>query len=806
LASVTEKAQSPAPPSMPPWRLAAGVGLVAAATLLVEILVTRLASVLFFYHFSFFSISLVMSGLVLGAIVAARWDASGESASWFSTRLAALAAALALGIVVPLLMLPRLTPVAAAAPMLLSVGLYALLFLPGLIAAGAFLALAFARDRQWIGALYGWDLLGAAIGCVGSIWALRTFQGPISLICPVVLAGLAAALLGERTRAGLTGLALFALAALVALTSTGSSASLFRLPVGDGGNRPLFERWNEHSRIVAFDLVGVSRYFVIDRTAGTVMRRIPPKPDGRPVDIEDSWDRGSQYAVYHALRPVRTVAIIGVGGGEDLLPALRAGARRVDGYELNRTFVDLLERDFYDFNAVTSRPEVHLHHTEARVGLVHSGERYDVIQASMTDTWAATASGGFVLSENGLYTREAWRTFLERLSDTGVLTMTRWHIPEAPAETHRLVALAGAALEDAGVLDATNHVVLLRSNPSDAPAQGSAELRSMATLLVSKARFKPAEVDSVRAWCETQDAAILAAPGAKPVDASIERLLSAATRREAIQTSSFDITPPTDEKPYFFLQIRPGDLVNLSRGDFGPVTEITFNGVRVLMILCLCALLFVAAIALSVVRARPESDLSAARLRAYRWMIVYFLGIGAGYVMVQLGLHQRLIIVLGHPTLALSVVLFSMLLGTGLGAACSGKLFPSERPSRAGLAILAMLVVLLAVQRLVPLLERIDDEAARIALAGALVGGVGTVLGFAFPVGIRRIAGTSERATQRAWAMNGAASIAASVLSVLVGISWGSAGVIACGFLAYATATGAGFLAEGFWPGGSPRR
>jgi hypothetical protein len=779
----------------PPWRLAAAVGLVAAATLLVEILVTRFASVLFFYHFSFFSISLVMSGLVLGGLVAARWDASGETEPRFSVRLAGLAATLGVGIVVPLFVLARLAPAVAATPTLASVGLFSVLFLPGLVAAGAFLALAFARDQRWIGALYGWDLLGAATGCAGSIWALRTLQGPVSLICPVVLAGLAAALLGWRNRTGHIGLAVCCLGVLLPLLGAGSSLSLLRLPAGDDEHRPLFERWNEHSRIVAFDL-GVSRYLVIDRTAGTVMRRIPPKPDGRPVDIEDSWDQGSQYSAYHAMRPVRAVAVIGVGGGGDLLPALRAGARRVDGYELNRTFVDLLERDFRDFNAITSRPEIRLHHTEARVGLAHSSQRYDVIQASMSDTWAATASGGFVLSENALYTRDAWRTFLAHLTETGILTMTRWHLPDAPAETHRLVALAGAALEDAGVRDATNHVVLLRSNPSDTSLLGSPELRSMATLLVSKTAFTRPEVDSLRAWSKTQDAAILTAPGVMPADASLPRLLSAATREEAIDESRFDISVPTDERPYFFLQIRPSDVAGLFRQAFGAVTEITFNGVRVLMVLCFCALVFVASITALVVRVKPEADASVASHRAYRWMTVYFLGIGAGYVLIQLGLHQRLIILLGHPTLALSVVLFSMLLGTGLGAACSGRLFPSERPSRAGLVILATLAALLAGQLLVPLLEFIHNEAVRIGLAGLLVGGIGTVLGFAFPVGIRMIGGRHRRATQHAWAVNGAASIAASALSVLIGIAWGSTGVVACGFVAYAAATGAGFLAE----------
>jgi spermidine synthase len=196
---------------------------------------------------------------------------------------------------------------------------------------------------------------------------------------------------------------------------------------------------------------------VIDRSAATFMRQLPP-----PVQPELSWRAGAQYAAYRAGRQLQSVAIIGVGGGGDLLPAISYGATQIDGYEINQTMIDFLQRDFLDYNGLALRPEVRLIHDEARVGIAHSGQQYDLIQASLIDTWAATASGGFVLSENSLYTREGWRVFLEHLTPQGILTMSRWHISDAPAETHRLVALAAASLEDAGLADAAPHIVLLR--------------------------------------------------------------------------------------------------------------------------------------------------------------------------------------------------------------------------------------------------------------------------------------------------------------------------------------------------------
>ncbi len=788
------------PTSLPPRRLAFAVGCVAAAMLLVELFVTRLFSVLFFYHFSFFAISLVMSGLVIGGIAAARWDAHRADDAVFDRRMATLAwvfaattlAAVWLAVVV-------LTPGRDLSPSLGRVALYALIFLPGLVAAGAFLASAFARREEWIGSLYASDLIAAAVACAAAVFLMRTVQGPTVFLCPVLLAAGAGLALSvgpgamlHRIASG--AVAVVAIAMLVAGLVTGGRFLRLR---SDTGAIPIFERWNEHSRIQAFDWQDKGRFLVIDKTAATFMKEVRPEPDGTPPRSDPSWTWGAQYIVYSLGRQVDDVAIIGVGGGGDLLPALANGAAHVDGYELNGILAGLLERDFRDYNAIATRPEVRLVHDEARVGISRSGKQYDVIQASLIDTWAATASGGFVLSENGLYTREGWRTFLSHLSDRGVLTMSRWYLPDAPAETERLVALAAAGIQDAGIADPRAHIMLVGSGRDNrVVAFTSSEIATMATILVSKTPFTPDEIARIRARCDAEGMELLAAPGATSPDPTIDRLLDPASRQAAIDASPYNISPPSDLQPYFFLQVRPSDLVNLSRNKFGSVTEITFNGVRVVMILGACALVLVFAVALLTAFGLPGTATAGARRSAYRWMTLYFLGIGFGYILVQLSLHQRLIIVLGHPTFALSVVLFAMLLGTGIGSAVSSRLFPSGRPSRAGLAILATLVVLWLALPLVSSLEHVGSMALRLGIAGLLIGAVGLALGLAFPLGARAVSRTGEWAVQKMWAVNGAASIAGSVIAAFVGFTAGSGAVLAAGVLFYAVATAAAWTAE----------
>lgn len=783
--------------STPPRRLAVAVACVASAMLLVEIIVTRLFSVLFFYHFSFFAVSLVMSGLVIGGILAARTNPTEGSESEFEGRLAFLAAVFSALVIIDLLALSVLPQTdAASAPSLVMVALYGLVFLPGLIAAGAFLALAFARNKEWIGTLYAWDLVAAAVACMSSIALLRTLEGPVVLLAPALVAAIGSVVLSRSRRQSIAGVSLAVLSLALIGVSTMSGQLRFALAALDPV-LPMYERWNEHSRIRAFDINQTTRFLVIDRSAATRMRAIPPNADGSPIVADPSWRLGPQYPVYVVGRPLNDVAIIGVGGGMDLLPPFYYGAGRIDGYELNRTFIDLLEKDFRDYNALASRPELRLIHSEARVGISQSGHRYDVIQASLIDTWAATASGGFVLSENGLYTREGWSVFLSHLTETGILTMTRWHVPDAPAETHRLLALAATSLEDAGIPDPRGHILFIKSNRTE---EGSAfttrETLTFGTILVSKTPFTPVEIGRIRVWCDTFEGQILTAPGMPSTDPVFDQLLDPSTRQRAIDESVFNITPPDDLQPYFFLQVRPSDLVNLGRTDFGLVTQITFNGVRVMMILGACAVLLVIAVLLLTFFTLPGSTSTSGGRRVYRWMSLYFLGIGFGYILIQLGLHQRLIIILGHPTLALSVVLFSMLLGTGIGAALSERLFPTGDMRRVTAVVVGVLAILWLAVPYFSSFESIGSNALRLATIGAMLIVIGGVLGFAFPIGVRHVAPTGEWAIQKMWAINGAASIAASVFAAIVGLTMGTRNVVLLGVVSYVVAGVAGIVAQ----------
>jgi hypothetical protein len=759
--------------------------------LLVELTVTRVFSVLFFYHYSFFAVSLVMTGLALGGLIASRWKTRSEPMKEFLGRQAALAlgfsaaTAVALAVVVAFPPLMREESTSTGPVVVL-----ALVFVPGLVAAGAFLAAAFSRNEAWIGRLYAWDLVAAGLGCLACIPLMRILEGPAALLAPVLLAAAGAFLAapkGTRVRPGAAVAA--GLAAWAIVLNLGGTFPL-RLPLSE---EPTFEGWNDHSRVVLL-MGGQHGYIKIDKTAGTLMPGVAQRAPGAPIPVERWWGMGVNHLAYRLERPLDRTAVIGVGGGLDLLAALSLGAKHVDGYEVNGIVVGLLTKHFRHVNGVAGWPEADVIHSEARVGIGHSGKRYDVIQASLIDTWAATASGGFVLSENGLYTVEGWEIFLDALTDTGVLTMTRWYLPESPAEAQRLVSLAAEALERHGIPDASAHVMLATAGPPDGTVQDVT--RDLITILVSKTPFTDDEVSIVRGICRAEGLQLFAAPGEEGTEATIAALLDADRRAAAVAASPYDISPPTDMRPYFFLQLRPQDVLSLRGDESSTVLRVTFKAVRVLVLLTMIALAFTVAIVGLAGFLLPTRSAAPERRRAYRWMTLYFLGIGVGYILIQLGLHQRLILVLGQPTLALSVVLFSMLIGTGIGSAVSTRWFP-DGSFRSAWAVIVVVVAAIALG--LPALSTMDhigSAAVRAVLSAAIVGVVGFVLGFAFPLGVRIVAPTGDWAVQRAWAVNGAASVAGSALAAVLGVMLGSRWVVAAGLICYLLVFLAGTMAQ----------
>jgi hypothetical protein len=749
-------------------RLALIVGGTAGAILFTEIVLTRLLSVLLFYHYSFLAISIALFGLALGGLIAARRplgdDAEALAALAWRRLVGAAAALLAV-----MLLLATIPPVGPDGWRALAIALLASVPLTML---GEVLARALAFGRERINRLYAIDLIASAAAALLAIALLARVQGPAALAIPAFVAAVLGALVAPaRHRAWTTGVAgVLGVGLLGAGLSPGPLLQLTDPWFG----RPVLERWNAYSRVRVRAMESGQLELVIDRTASSAIPQVPPAPAGGPPTIDPGWGVDYPDPAYALGRSPDRVAIIGVGGGPDLLPALAAGARAIVGFELNGRIVELLSGGLPSHTAVALRPEVRLVEDEARHSLEGSEDRYDVIRASLIDTWASTAAGGFVLSENGLYTVEAWRLFLRRLTPSGVLAVTRWHLPAAPAEAQRLVALAAEAVDAEGLGPAAGRIIAmtLPSPIYDPMAGGSVQT---ITALVGRQPFAPEEVARLAAFARARDGALLLAPGTSsaPEAEGWAHLLSPGTRRAYVAASPWAIDPPSDSRPFFFLQLRPRDVLRLNIPTYGPVTAITVNGVQILVASVLFSLLGATVLLWQVIRLRrmggsgvPGGNLSGRG-------VAFFALLGVAYMTVQIALHQRLAIVLGHPTPTLALVIATMLLGTGLGSRATAGV---RNGRAAGLVLLWPVAAVAALVALFPYIGRLSAAPSlewTAAGAGALSLTMGAALGVALPMGIRQLAGGGRQVAE-AWAVNGAFSVAGASLGAFAGLILGS--------------------------------
>ena len=272
--------------------------------------------------------------------------------------------------------------------------------------------------------------------------------------------------------------------------------------------RPIVERWNPFSRIrvigdPAQTMQAIGMGIQHDAAAGADRARAAPRhrfvrrhrADGvqrRPASVQHlKYDVTN---VAHYLRPSSSVVVVGTGGGRDILSALVFDQRAVTGVEINPSILELVNGRFGDFTGHLDRdPRVRFVNDEARSYLARMREPVDIIQISLIDTWAATASGAFVLTENSLYTLEAWTNFLNRLTPRGVLSVSRWYYADRPGEVYRSAVLAATTLQKMGVKRPGDHFVIVRARPT--PTKDAPD--GIGTILVSPEPFSAADLDTL---------------------------------------------------------------------------------------------------------------------------------------------------------------------------------------------------------------------------------------------------------------------------------------------------------------------
>ena len=871
------------------WATLAGIFWISLSLLLTELLLTRVFSVLFMYHFAFLVISLALFGLGVGGIAVYLYPE--RFAGNLQRRLVSLTLAFATSMVVLVLFLFNL-PLAPSGSMqgaLVLILVYLVSSVPFFIG-GTCLSLLLSRAGQEVSRLYFFDLLGAGLGCFLIIPALNYLGGVTSLLTASAGAALAAVMFAlpestdapDESRAGnllhrtlmIIGIA-FALAALfmfvvepfalwigerlfqshpvyskrphpfshyynlqvgpeihrissslswplaigsliafagmyfvgrtrddaagrrmlarkelryvsavvfatlstVVVLNATTDAIRIRFAKGRVEFQNLYEGWNSFSRIAVLPRRGTNTYawglspqykgdpgeqlaLDIDSLAGTPLVKFDGNINSPGIE-HLSWD---VTALAYALRPARSTLIIGPGGGRDVLTALKYGSKDIEAVELNPLMREVVNEKFGDFTGrLYERPEIKLTIDDGRHYVRSSEKKYGLIQLSLVDTWASTAAGAFALSENTLYTAEAFEDYLAHLSQDGLLTVSRW-LDETPRETLRVVSLARAALGTYGIDDISERIIVAGTPPLR-------RSHRFGSVIIGLQPFTPQEIAAARAFIEERGFEVIYLPG-DPRHPVFSEAITTKDFDAFVDSYHVDVRPTTDDRPFFFNTVWPRDFLRFWDEKPGRV------GVHLLARVLLLVLALVALFMFGPLFLRKRSALADLE-GAARWStLLYFGALGSGFMLIEVALISNFILFLGHPIYALTVVLCTLLISAGVGSYWSGRNLSASREALAkviGIELVAI-VALAAILELV--FSRLvgSSFAVSVMLTILTLAPVGFLMGMPFPMGLRLLdrAGPEWAALiPWVWGINGASSVLGSILAISIAINLG---------------------------------
>lgn len=770
---------------LPSRRDLIAIALTAGSLLLTELALTRIFSVVMYYHFAFLAISIALFGLSASGVYAylRRRTLGLQEIGPLLARQSLVFAAGTIGALAVLVRVrAQVNPTAADVALMVVIYLVAAVpFFTG----GLVLTLAISRFSPRINAVYAADLLGAAAACVLLIPLMNAIGAPGVIFTAAGLAIASAVLYAPGTARGRLGQGITALLAVsLVLHTTG----LFTFGVGEakgfGGRNLLFSKWNSFSRIGVYQLPhgdwavsstykgdrADSLYMDIDSAASTPIPKIDAdfsNAQHLKFELTALAYRLKEGAPFSAL-------VIGPGGGRDLASALVFGAGSVDAVEINPIIANDVMRDrFRDWSGgLYTHPRVTVTVDDGRSFVRKAGRSYDVIQASLVDTWAAQAAGAYTLTENTLYTVEAFQDYIDRLAPDGVVTFTRWVYDGV-----RLVSLARAVAEARG-WDASRHVAVVQHD-------------RLATFLLKRQPFTAAEIDIIRRAAADLEFQILWVPGLPPADPAnpYARLVTAQPVSAFYDAHPEDVTPTTDNRPFYFLTTKLGDQFRTAIGR----ETITGSGVGSLLTLMAIAGVLVIAFVVG-----PLATSAGALAPGWPAWLLYFSGLGAGFMLFEVAILQRFVLLLGHPVYSLTVTLFSLLLGTGLGAALSRKVSDARlrHVTFAALVIIAAgawmatIAVPALIEWAIPL-----GRPARIAIAVAVTVPLGMIMGVPMPAGIRMLASRADAMVPWAWGMNGALSVVGATLALFIAMNWGFGATFMAAGVVYLVAAAAILIA-----------
>jgi len=746
------------------------IALLSFSLLSLELIWTRILAAEFFYTFAFLVLSLAILGLGLGALTL-RLIPRVDTMSSMRNSLLLGGTMILIGPPLVYRLGMSFSALTGSLAMLGKLILVILILSSSFYFCGIALAILFKRFHVNISNLYMADLLGAGLGVVGAIISMNVFSTPMAAFLISIPIFVAALLNSDRMFKLIPAvLILLAMVASYNGHSLLKSAKPERLP-------SIYQHWDAMAQIKMFAYPGdEARGMVIDNAANTPVYGFDGDFSLPDSGSEDLWGipAGDLIRQFESCRFLS----LGSGGGADVIQALVEGAAEVHAVEVNpwfnkmltegdpagylSSYTDTLSSDLITLPEYTSQfykdPRVQWFRKMRGAFIRRHTSRFDVIYSLSSNTFSALASGSFALAENYLFTTEAFQDYWTALSDSGYLMMEhQFYMP-------RLVSEALLALDKLGVEQPKTHIAVYN-------------LPNMRrkVLLMSK---RPLETDFMQIalrdiTSKNYDDVHLLFPAVDSLQDNIYQRIVEQGWQEVADSLAIDISPNNDNRPF---AAQMGLWKNLSFDKDARLLPYEFRGfpltkmIVVIIILVVLVLIFPITL-IPYLKKGPGLSLN---------HYAYFAIIGFAYMSVELILMQQFTLLVGPSTYSVAAILMTLLITSGIGSRYSST-FESKMVF---LAIISWLFLDIALFKYFVLLFGDFEQSVRIAATIILVSPLGFFMGMPFPKGVRHVGPLVDWS----FAVNGAASVLGSTMTILMVISWGFSFGLTIGLLSYATA------------------
>ncbi|MGI0047225.1 MAG: hypothetical protein ACREBB_08565 [Nitrosotalea sp.] len=749
--------------------LFSGIFLTSLSGLVLEIAITRIFSAAIWYQFAFVAVAVALLGLgASGLFVQFRQKKIQEN--WAGNLTVFSAVGITAVTPIALFIMHILSSHITYLPLFM--GLFAVpFFFIGIIISAAFNAFATVAGR-----LYSADLIGASLGALLVILLLTVMGGEETTLAVGFIAAVAAVIFSITSKSKkkiIVSLAFVGFAA--SLLFVNYSTQIFAIQTDPYAHKDLPIYLSEHSgsHIVKTQWNSFSRIDVVEGGSGDGDLVAKIFIDGGAGTNIISWDGNlasrqdltgwMQYLPFKMMENPK-VLVIGSGGGRDVVAALVSGSKDVTAVEINPIIYHTVESYGNAAGNVYHHQYVRSYIDEGRSFVTRSTEKYDIIYIPFVDTWASVSSGGLSVSENFIYTMEGFQQYYDHLTYNGKLVVVRWLI-----DSPRFVSSFTQLLEENGVPqnEVYKHLIVVTANSYEKDP-------SITMVILSKAPFTDSEIAFLSNSFSQKGYIPILVPGQTAIEPYQDFLDGKIGLEQFYDQFPTKAYPVTDDNPFFLSYEKPLPVILQS---------------------LLYASFIIVAIFLLVPFAWMRRSHEKRNQLPLSSIISYFAALGAGFILIELSLMQKLILLLGNPTATLAILLFTLLVSSGTGSFVSPRIMKNSTRNLifviSGIAAIGTLYATLLQPMIYSVITQPFEIKALIAVG--ILAPMGFLMGMPMPTGMRVVKAYNPMYVPWMWAVNGAFSVLGSVLSVAIAILLGASYALMLGISIYFIALGISF-------------